>query len=88
MTLDFKVGGDGPGVIAEEVTPNDSADLTVLARGIYIGGAGNLAVHMRGEEGGPTVITFIGLVAGTVYPIAAQRVMSTGTTATNIVALA
>ncbi len=88
MSLDFEVGGAGPGVLAEAVTPSDDNDLTVLARGVYIGGAGDLAVHMRGELGGPTVITYVGLLAGQVYPIAAQRVMATGTTATNIVALA
>lgn len=88
MSLDFEVGGAGPGVLAEEVTPSDAADLTVLARGLYIGGAGDVAVHMRGEEGGPTVITYTNLLAGVIYPIAAQRVMATGTTATAIVAMA
>lgn len=88
MSLDFKVGGDGPAVVAEEVTPNDDNDLTVLARALYIGGAGDVTVYMRGEVGGPTSITFSGLLPGVVYPIAAQRVRATGTTATNIVALA
>lgn len=86
MSIDFKVAGDGPAVTAEEVTPNDSTDLTILARGLYIGVAGNVAVKLRGNTG--TTITFIGLLQGVIYPIAAQRVMSTDTTATNIIALA
>jgi len=86
MSIDFAVAGDGPAVTGEEVTPNDGADLTILARALYIGGAGDVAVRLRGNTG--VTITLVGLLAGVIYPIAAQRVMSTATTATNIVALA
>ncbi len=86
MSIDFKVAGDGPAVTGEEVTPSDGADLAILARGLYIGVAGDVAVRLRGNTG--VTITFIGLLQGVIYPIAAQRVMSTGTTASSIVALA
>lgn len=70
------------------VTPSNSADLVyggdaVTSRGIFVGGAGNLAV--RDLEGNS--VTFTGVVAGSVLPIRVARVLSTGTTATNIVAL-
>lgn len=80
----LEVGAEAPAIVAEEVTPSDSADLSIEARGLYIGGAGNVACVLRGVAG---TITFVGLLAGVVYPIMAQRVRATDTTATNIVAL-
>lgn len=68
---------------AAAVTKNDSTDLTVTARALYIGGAGDVAVI---TAGGSTV-TFVGLAAGSVLPVRVKRVKSTGTTATSIVAL-
>ena len=66
----------------EAITPNDS---TVLAttRGLYVGGAGNVAI--QAADG--TTATLSGVVAGTVLPIQVVKVNATGTTATNIVAL-
>lgn len=70
------------------VTPSDTATLSYngeksKTKAIYIGGAGNLAV--KNDLG--TSVTFTGVTAGTIYPISASIVMSTNTTATNIVAL-
>lgn len=66
------------------VTPSDSTDLSIgFSRAIFVGGAGNLAVTMI--DG--TALTFTGVVAGSILPIAVTRIKSTGTTATNIVAL-
>ena len=65
------------------VTPSDSTNLTKLARALYIGGTGNVALHT--PNGGP--VTFTNTQAGTVLPVQVVRVDSTGTTATNIVAL-
>ena len=67
---------------AVAVTPSDSTDLPVT-RGLYVGGAGNVAVTMA--DGG--VVTFTGATAGQFLPLQVTRVMSTNTTATLILAL-
>lgn len=65
------------------VTKSDSADLAFPATRLWIGGAGNVAVHTAdGSE-----ITFTGVTANSYLDIQVIRVLSTGTTATNIVAL-
>ena len=69
-------------VVYEAVTPSDSTDLTTLARAIYVGGAGNV-VAVRHDN---TAVTFTGVQAGTVLPIAVRRINSTSTTATGIIA--
>lgn len=70
--------------IGEAVTPSDTVDFaTGVARGLYIGGAGNVvAVHPDG-----TTVTLNTMTAGTSYQHAVRRVNDTNTTATNIVAL-
>ncbi len=69
---------------AYAVTPNDSTNLAQIARGLWVGGAGNVAVIL--SVGGASV-TFLNVPSGTLLPIQAVRVLSTGTTATNILAL-
>lgn len=64
------------------VTPNDSTVLSFKA--LYIGGAGNVAI--KHVDAG-TAVTYVGLTAGTVLPVDGGIVMSTNTTATNIVAM-
>lgn len=68
---------------AAAVTPSDSTVLTRV-RALYVGGAGNVAVTFPGN---PTAVTFVGVMAGAVLPVQAEKVMSTNTTATSIVAL-
>lgn len=71
-----------PAQDAVAVTPNDS---TVVAfRGLWVGGAGNVAI--KGINGN-TAVTLVGVPAGTLLPVAVSRVMATNTTATNIVGL-
>ena len=79
----ISTGIDGPARNAAAVTPNDSTDLPNAARGLFVGGAGNLSVIMAGGQ----TVTLTGVAAGQVYPSYVTRVRSTGTTATNIVAL-
>lgn len=73
------------------VTPSDSADLsTAPTRAIYTSGtsgaaACNLAV--RGADNGTTAITFVNIQPGVVYPFQIQRVMASGTTCVNIIAM-
>ena len=64
-----------------EVTPSDSAQLSGV-RGLFVGGAGN--VEVVAEGGGQATFA---AVAGQILPVRAVKVLSTGTTATGIVAL-
>lgn len=66
------------------VTPSDSANLTFVPRGVYVGGAGDVA--MTDSEG--ELVTFVGLAAGVIHPLSPYKIYSTGTTATNIVIIA
>lgn len=65
------------------VTPDDDADLAFRTRAVWVGGAGDLAV--RWPDGTDT--TFVAVPAGTLIPIRVDRILDTGTDATNIVAL-
>ena len=65
------------------VTPHDTNDLVYVTRGVYVGGAGTLKVNMQ-DQG---TVTFTGVPVGTLLPIRATRVYSTGTSATSILAL-
>lgn len=65
------------------ITPSDATNFTKAARGIYVGGAGNVVIV--GLDG--AAVTFVGATAGSVIPAQAIRVNSTNTTATSLVAL-
>lgn len=68
-----------------DVTPSDTTTFnhTNRPRGLYIGVTGDVAVEF---EGGATA-TFTAVPAGTILPICPAKILSTGTTATNITAL-
>lgn len=67
---------------AAAVTPNDDNDLATFARALYVGVAGDVVIITVNNE----TVTFkahpVGVLSGRV-----RRVKSTGTTATNILAL-
>lgn len=67
---------------AVTITPSDSTDIPVT-RALYVGVAGNIAVRMADDEND---ITFTNVPVG-VFPIQVLRVLSTGTTATELIAL-
>lgn len=71
-----------PAQEAAAVTPG-AAELANVTKGVYVGGAGNLNVTLRG---GQTVL-FSGVPAGTILPIRCTHILATSTTATLIVAL-
>lgn len=70
---------------AVAITPNDGTEINRITRGIYIGGAGNLAVVFCDDPDGSPV-TLTGLTAGVWHPMQVRRVMATNTTATLILA--
>lgn len=66
---------------AAAVTPSDSTVYDPPGRALWVGALGNVAVRMAGDQ---SVITFVGVAAGTLLPIAVDKVMSTNTTASSI----
>ena len=74
----------GPLVRAATITPNDTADLAFETRALLIGRGGDVTLT---TAHGDTVI-LKNRIAGVMYPIAAQRVHQTDTSAAEIVGLA
>ena len=72
-----------PAKKAFAVTPNDGADLSVVARAIYVGSSGDLVVILADDT---STVTFSNIPVGW-HPIRAKRIYSTGTTAASIVAV-
>ncbi|KAA0697404.1 hypothetical protein DTW90_18410 [Neorhizobium sp. P12A] len=81
-TMPLAIDNIGSARFAAAVTPDDANDLAYVTRGIYVGVAGNLAVNMSGNGGPVTIPVQPGL-----HPLAVSRILSTGTTATGIVAI-
>lgn len=69
-----------------EVTPSDANDFAYQSRAIYVGVAGDVAVVFADDPDNPLI--FPGVPAGSLLPVRASRINSTGTTAGNILALA
>ena len=67
------------------VVPNDAADLPSVPKALYVGNGGTIV--LRGKDSDVDV-TFVAVPSGTQLQVRAKRIMATGTTASNIVALA
>lgn len=65
------------------ITPTDGVTLPVT-RSLYIGTGGTLVVRMAEDE---ALATFTNVPSGFVLPLQVMEIRSTGTTATNILAL-
>lgn len=75
---------DFPAKRLRAVTPHDTNELPFVAKALFVGGAGNLALIAQEDS---DAVTMTGVLAGSIIPVRARIVKSTGTTATNIVAL-
>lgn len=74
---------DGPAKDGFAITPSNTVNFTANARSVYVGVGGTVVlVTPLG-----TVLTFVGVVAGTILPVAAKRINATSTTATNMIGL-
>lgn len=71
------------GYYAKAITKSD-ADVYDRGFYVYVGVAGDVAVL---PEGSATSVTFAGMQAGCVLPCKVKAVLSTGTTASSLVAL-
>lgn len=75
---------DAPAVGAIVVSPSDTVLLSPNpCRALWVGGAGNLSLLMA--DG--TSVIIVGVAQGSLLPFRVQRVNTTSTTATSIVAL-
>lgn len=68
---------------ATSVTPSDSSELDYFTNGLWVGGAGTVSLILQNDS---AAVSFT-VPAGTLLPFHVKQVRSTGTTATNIVAL-
>jgi hypothetical protein len=73
--------GSDPAWRAGAVTKSDTT--VVAARALYIGGTGDVAVVPKGQT---DAVTFKAVPVG-FFPVSVSKVMSTNTTATDIIAL-
>jgi hypothetical protein len=76
-------GLESPVENGASVTPNDSTDLPTTSRALWVGTGGTLVLTLKG---GSSVI-LQNVPDGSLLPVRASRVLSTGGTASNIVAL-
>ena len=76
-------GLESPAREAVAIIPDDINDLVNTSRSIYVGTAGDVSVHMIGQS---APVVFKAVPVG-ILPIRADRVLSTGTTGADIVAL-
>lgn len=72
-----------PGRNARAITTSDSTEYNGI-RGIYVGASGNVALKFHPDD---SAVTLTDLAAGVVHPLSPVIIMSTGTTATGIVAV-
>lgn len=70
-------------VSAEAVTPSNTNELTYVTQALWVGGAGDVALILQNDS---SAVTFT-VAAGSLLPFHVKKVLSTGTNATNIVAL-
>jgi hypothetical protein len=75
---------DGPASRLRTITPSDTAPLPLASKAIYVGGTGDITIVAVSDA---QAVTLPAVPAGTVLRIRAAKVMATGTTATNLVAL-
>ena len=80
---EYKPGLTAPAGDGAAVTPHDTNELSFVARALYIGGSGTVVLVTPAG----TTLTFVGLSQGQTLSVRCKIVKSTGTTATNIIAL-
>jgi hypothetical protein len=82
QSANFSINDAGVARDAVAITPSDSTDITSgPVRGLWVGTAGNVAL-ITFDGSTATLVNAFGVI-----PLSVKRVLSTGTTASNIVGL-
>jgi hypothetical protein len=86
MSIDSftSVSADHPARASFAVTPNDSTELAVIPRAVYVGNGGNIVGQLVGDNADRT---FIGVPNGAILPFRFKLIKSTSTTASDIIGL-
>ena len=78
-------GPMAPAQGAIAVTPHDTTELSKKpTRALFVGVGGDVALKLTDDT---AAVTFKNVPSGTILPVGCYLVLSTGTTATNILAL-
>ena len=72
-----------PGVGSFTITPSDTVDFDFVARAIYVGSTGDVALVNMDN----TVVTWVGCPTGFVIPCAARRINLANTSASSLVGI-
>lgn len=72
---------------AVAVTPSDTADLPDTPKGLYVGTGGDVVLVAADAPAGAAGTAFRSLPGGALLPVRARRVLASGTTAADLVAL-
>lgn len=76
---------DAPSAHPFAVVPSNAAPLPAIPKALYVGTGGTIVLR---TASGNADVTFRNLASGQILPVRAQFVRATGTTASDIVALA
>ena len=82
----YQKGLESPADSAAAITPDDDTDLEKAPRGIHVGTGGTLVLEMKDHNQARHNVTFH-VLGGVTYPFRPSRVLATGTSATNLVAV-
>jgi len=76
-----------PATRATAIVPSDANDLIDIPKGIFVGAGGDITMVGLNAPASATGITWKNVPAGSLIPFRARRIMATGTTAANMLAL-
>jgi hypothetical protein len=75
---------NSPAANSLAITPHDTNELAYVSRGLFVGTGGNIALKLDNDS---SSVILYNVQNGCVLPLRAKLILSTGTTASNIVAL-
>ncbi|KQV84256.1 hypothetical protein [Rhizobium sp. Root1220] len=73
----------GPASAGFVIVPDDGLGISEITRALYIGIGGDLTVEMASGQ----ILTFASVQDGSLLPLRVSRVLTSGTTAENIIGL-
>lgn len=79
----FTTGKGSPAESANAIVPDDSNDLTVIPRAIYVGVTGDIHCTLLNDS---SAVIFTAVPIG-IWPFRVKRVYATGTSASGIIGL-